>query len=1159
MLTHEGILALGLVAAATLTAAFFAYVYTLKRQLYLLLWTAGWSLLALHYLSPALEPWLAVAPWQTALNQWLLAAAALLFFCAAQLYTQANPWVRQLSALGALFVVWVVSYHLRWVTVSPDLGVALVFFGAAWLFWQESRKQETMADLLLTGSFVVWGLMLVAGLWHSRVSAQIALDIRALTVVPQLFSAVLMVMALYEEEKRRVERNMLALSNLNLATSSFVGGEIQKMLSQALDRVLSVVRIPAGALFLHHGDPQGPTSVVAAGLSDTFCSVAQEEGLDDHLVNLVARLGGLVVFRDLGRDSSWVALEREEAFRRFRQLAVNQGLRTVVGISLQAKEQAFGVLLLGTPDSRRFAPAELRLLLALGHQIGMAVENSYLIQQTSRRSEEVHILNEIGRALSSTLDSDTLFEKIFLEMRRLFDVSNFYIAFFDSVRNEIRFELEVTDGMRLPKRTRPAGNHLTEYLIRTRQPLLVRERFAEVTRKLGASPLQQTGCFCGVPLVLYDRAIGVMAVHSRQERLFDEGHVELMRVLASEASIAIENARLFREEQTKSRHLTLLNNISRHAITTLNPDEMLAKIAAELEVGLTYDHIGIGLLDYSTKEVVIQAEAGRRRDALGRRIALGESLVGQVARSGQMVVVRDLAAADAAGSPVLAGSASAAVLPIVYADQLLGVLYVETSEPCEFSEEELLLLRTLADLISGALHNALSFQKAQEQAITDGLTGTKTHRFFMEALSAEWKRSTRAGRSFSLVLMDLDRFKFVNDFYGHLEGDLVLQRVGHILEQNCRRSDVVARYGGDEFVILMPETNIEQSRQLASKLRSWISADPLLREKNITASFGIASFPVHGSTPQELIQVADASMYLSKHQGGNAVSTADHFDTGESKRWKRDVLEAYLGVTLKRLFSTGPEAFEEIYQRLEQVAESLNAVEAGAPGTDGESSAAFSAGEPAPGSGEGIQALPLLVIDTITSLAAAIDAKDPYTQGHSQKVAAYAALIGEALGLGDAQVGEIRLGGTLHDIGKVGIPESVLNKSGPLNPEEWETMKAHVRFGAKILEPLRGLSRVRQMVKHHHEFFDGSGYPDGLSGTQIPLGARIIALADAYDTITSDRTYSKARPAEEAFAELERCAGTQFDPELVTVFIKALRRLPHPIIEPAPTPVRESA
>src|SRR5260370_28454849 len=123
----------------------------------------------------------------------------------------------------------------------------------------------------------------------------------------------------------------------------------------------------------------------------------------------------------------------------------------------------------------------------------------------------------------------------------------------------------------------------------------------------------------------------------------------------------------------------------------------------------------------------------------------------------------------------------------------------------------------------------------------------------------------------------------------------------------------------------MPETSMENARQLAGKLRGWVSSDPLLREKNISASFGIACYPLHGSSPQELIQVADASMYLSKHQGGNAVSTADHFDPNEAKKWKRDVLEPYLRVTLKRLFSTGPQPFEEIYHRLRQFTESLPA------------------------------------------------------------------------------------------------------------------------------------------------------------------------------------------------------------------------------------------
>ena len=136
----------------------------------------------------------------------------------------------------------------------------------------------------------------------------------------------------------------------------------------------------------------------------------------------------------------------------------------------------------------------------------------------------------------------------------------------------------------------------------------------------------------------------------------------------------------------------------------------------------------------------------------------------------------------------------------------------------------------------------------------------------------------------------------------------------------------------------------------------------------------------------------------------------------------------------------------------------------------------------------------------------------------------------------------------LHDVGKVGIVESILNKNGPLNPDEWEAMKRHVEFGAKLLEPLRGTEHVREMVAHHHEFFFFFFYPDSLCGDKIPLGARIIAIADAYDTITSERTYKKARTPEDALQELERCGNAQFDPELVRVFVARLRELPNPII-----------
>jgi diguanylate cyclase (GGDEF)-like protein/putative nucleotidyltransferase with HDIG domain len=1125
--------AIVLLASALLLGSFFLFLYRQKRQEYLLAWAASWFLIALRWLSPLLL--YRAGSWRTlsSLDDWLLTAAAAGFYCSVRLYAHLRVPTPLVSAALSIAVIWAAFYSQNYPVARLELGAGLVLLVVAHTFWVEARKQESRADLLLSGAFLFWGLLWIADLIGERFAGFRSAVLSLAEFLPQLFCGMLMVMAVYEEERRRVERNMLALSNLNLATSSFLGGEIQKMLAQGLERVLNVARIPAGALCLQYGESSSAKPIVVTGLGEDFCSSIQKGNLDEYLVSVVARLGGLVVLRDLARDANWEALEREDAFRQLRHLLLAQNLRTVVGISLQAKERVLGVLLLGTPDNRTFTPAGLRLLLALGHQIGMAVENSYLIQQTSRRSEELHILNEIGRALSSTLEPDALFDRIYSEIRRLLEVESFFIAFEDQQNKEIRFEVKLANGERRQKYSRPIGNHLVEYVLRTRQPLLIRNHFLEEASRIGFEPLDVPASLCAVPLILYDNAIAVMAVLSAQEDAFDEGHIELLRVLASESAIAIENARLFSEEQKKSRHLALVNSVSSHAIRTLDPEEMLSKIAAEIENGLAYDHIGIAILDYSAKELVIQAEAGSRRNALGRRIPLGVGLVGQVARTGEVASAQE---GNGAGSrTVLPGSVSALALPVTYAEQLLGVLYVESERHCEFAEQEIRLLRTLADLFAGALHNTLTFQKAQEQAITDGLTGVKTHRFLMEALSSEWKRSTRANRPFALVLMDLDRFKFVNDFYGHLEGDVVLQRVGHILEQNCRRSDVVARYGGDEFVILMPETTIEQARQLANKLRGWVASDPLLRDKNITASFGIAGFPVHGSTPQELIQVADSSMYLSKHQGGNSVSSAEQGDSVDHKRWKKDVLEAYLGVTLKRLFSTGPEAFDEIYRRLEQFTRSLE--------------------ESAGGTEDGV---PSAVVETVTALALAIDAKDQYTQGHSQKVSAYAAMLAQAVGRPVKEVEEIRLAGLLHDIGKVGIPEAILNKSGTLNASEWEIMKTHADLGAKILEPLQAMGHIRKMIRHHHEFYDGTGYPDALEGKEIPYGARVIAIADAYDTITSERTYKKARTPEDAFAELKRCAANQFDPDIVHVFIEVMRRTPRPSTESDATTLKSS-
>jgi diguanylate cyclase (GGDEF)-like protein len=859
-------------------AGFFIYIYFEKRKPYLVSWAWAWVAIALvnvpvHFsggFSGGFPGGLISDAAVRNSKEWLLFVAALAFVKAARSYAQAVTRTRWLLAAAVGAAVWLVAFRRGWVGVPLGLAVMFAFLLVAREFLRESKKQQAPAEALLAMVFAAWGVLLFLMPLQRHLSILQSVNLHFALLLPLIAAPVLMMVIVYEEERRGLERNILALSNLSVTASSFAGSEIQRMLGHALDRVLTIGRLPRGILSVQYGEEQGPRISVSSGMSRSMTGAFRERDLEEYTLKLVARLGGLVVLRDLSRQSSWEALDREPAFRRVRQLLLEEGLKSAVGISLQSKERVFGFMLLGAPQNRHMSPPELRLLMALGQQIGLAVENGYLLQQTARRTEELHTLNEIGRALSSTLETQGIFEKISNEVRRLFEEAQFYIALYDPARQEISIELEIRDGEEQPKRRLALGNHLIEHIIRTKQPLLIRERFAEESERLHVVPREGSGSYCGVPLLLNDRALGAMALFSPEEGVFDDDHVELLRILASEASIALENARLFKEEQMRARQLALLNVISRHAISTLNSEEMLAKIAAALEEGLVYDHIGIALLDDAERLLVVRAEAGSRRGALGRCKEMGDGIIGAAAISGEAEVLRGDGAAS--GQTILTGSVSAAAQPVTYADQLQGVLYVETAEPAEFPEEELRLLRTLADLLAMALHNVYTYQKAQEQAITDGLTGLKTHRFLMEALSAEWKRSARSGRSFSLAMLDLDHFKSVNDSHGHLAGDMVLQITARILEQNCRRSDIVARYGGDEFVILMPETTAEQASQIAGKLRGWIAGERLLRDKNVTASFGIASFPAHGANPEDLIQAADAAMYVSKRGGGNTVS-----------------------------------------------------------------------------------------------------------------------------------------------------------------------------------------------------------------------------------------------------------------------------------------------
>ena len=427
-----------------------------------------------------------------------------------------------------------------------------------------------------------------------------------------------------------------------------------------------------------------------------------------------------------------------------------------------------------------------------------------------------------------------------------------------------------------------------------------------------------------------------------------------------------------------------------------------------------------------------------------------------------------------------------------------------------FSQEDALLLRTLADLLAAALHNALVFEKMQQQSITDGLTGIKTRRFFLEAVQSEWRRAARSGRQFSVVLIDLDKFKEVNDSMGHLEGDLVLSRIGRLLEQKSRQSNVIARYGGDEFVILMPETGVEQAQILSERLRLWIATDAMLAERKITGSFGVATFPLHGATVEDIIRIADTGMYVSKRAGGNKVSTPDEFGAAHSLVTQRQLVSTYVEGFLQRE-NPGPDAIEELVETLQNLRRAIQ----------------DDPREP--------------IRDALVMLTRAAETREVHGAGHGEAVGKHVEAIAREMALSSEEVADLTFAARIHDIGKVLIPERILNKPHAFTEEEFHIVKLHPILGEDLVRVMPGGARLAAVIRHHHERFDGSGYPDRLTGDQIPLGSRMIAVVEAYVNMVMERPYAELKSSIEAFEELESLSGIQFDGMVVRLFVRIMR------------------
>jgi len=993
-----------------------------------------------------------------------------------------------------------------------DIGISVVLLYCSFSFYRHAHRRSSLAFTLLALSLALWAVLTVFGELNAPFIVTVGAAGHRLGPIPQMLLGVAMVMVLFENERNAVQENALAFSTLGVDPTRLLSADdLVPSLQNILDRL--VAPLPTGRAAIYISERwRAVLPSVQRGFSPELVGKMERTGAGEYIAELAYRRGGFVTFHNVAEMSEPLPAFPGARFEQFREVMRQENIRHITAVSLQTREHNFGIIFFPHAARSMFGSSNLRLLIGLALQIGLTLENYVVMHDAQRRTKEYELLTQIGQAVSSRLDQDEILRTVHKELGQIFDTSDFYIAFLEG--DDIRFEYEVEKGQVQPKRSRKADNGLSEYILRTGQPLLIRADLERARERLGTTfiPRNPAKCFCAAPIMLGGKTAGVMAARSTdREYLFEERDLEVMQTAAAQVSVAVENARLFAEEQRRSRQFSFLNSISRTAISSEDAEQMLLEIVGHIQKNFSFDHIGIGIFDYTHKDIEIKAEAGTTAKALGKRIPLGVGILGRVARTGESALVQT-STGDAHLQGVLPDSRAVLCIPISYGETLLGVLNVESRREDAFSPDDVLIMNTLADLLATALHNSFVFQKLQQQSITDGLTGIKTRRFFWEALTSEWKRASRSGRPFSVVLIDLDKFKEVNDTLGHLEGDLVIARVGRLLEQRCRQSNVVARYGGDEFIILMPETGVEQAQVLAERLRLWLATDPMLQEHHITGSFGVASFPVHGLSAEDIIRVADSGMYAAKHAGGDRVSTADQVGLDEGGAVQRQQISAYIEGFLQREH-TGPEHLDELLTTLKKLS-----------------------------SGDQEEEFDVQIIrESIEALTRAAELRELSAAGHGELVARYSELMARALGLSPEERDDIAYAGRVHDVGKLFVPDRILNKTGPLTEDEFYLVKLHAHVGSEIVGTIPDSEALQEAVGHHHEAIDGSGYPEGLRGEEIPLWARILAVADAYVNMTTDRSFATAKTSEQALTELERLSGIRYDGMLVRILARELK------------------
>ena len=436
------------------------------------------------------------------------------------------------------------------------------------------------------------------------------------------------------------------------------------------------------------------------------------------------------------------------------------------------------------------------------------------------------------------------------------------------------------------------------------------------------------------------------------------------------------------------------------------------------------------------------------------------------------------------------------IIPLYSREQPFGVFCVFSSRE-ELAESETDFLAIFAQQIELAITIADLFEKVKEQAVTDGLTGLYNRRYFEEYLKKEVTRAKRINQPFSIIGLDLDYLKKINDRYGHAYGDMAIKAIADVLKSNARSIDTAARMGGEEFNIILPGVTSDGAMIAAERIRKAIEAKELDTIGQITASIGVATFLEHSDNIEDILELTDQAMYLSKQNGRNQVTLAKAID---ETSWQELAVSAFLDILNKRKIPLSDEFKTDLSNRLLNSNSQI----------------------------EGLYSVADLLTQTYNPL---------HIQGVVKSKVLVAVTLAKRFDLPKEEIDNLKIAMLLYDIGNLLLPPEIFKKTTPLTDEERIQIKSHPVIAVeKILKPISYIQDVIPIIEYHHENWDGSGYPSKLSKMDIPLTSQIVLIVDAYFALTESRPYRNKLTPETALKEIKKDTGKKWNAALVDEF-----------------------